>query len=83
MTEVIRFLELMGSSAHLRNASRAALYEALCACDLDSAMLWAILRGERERLQALMRAPDLVCGDFGLESDSEAGEVGMTGCGRT
>jgi len=80
MSKVIRFLELMGSSAHLRSASRAALYDALCACDVDSAMLWAILRGERERLQVLMQAPGLVCGDFGLESDTEAGEVRMTGC---
>ena len=61
MTNVIAFLETMGQDAELRHAGRSELYRELTDRQVDADAQWAILRGDSERLEALLGAPMITC----------------------
>jgi len=61
MSNVIAFLETMGQDAELRHAGRAELYRELTERQVDADAQWAILRGDSERLEALLGAPAIIC----------------------
>ena len=62
MSNVIRFLETMGSNADLRHAAKATLYKALNEANVDQDAQWAVLRGDENRLEALLGArAEMVC----------------------
>lgn len=62
MSNVIRFLETMGSNADLRHAAKPALYKALNEQQVDQDAQWAILSGGKNRLEALLGArTEMVC----------------------
>jgi hypothetical protein len=73
MSNVIAFLETMGQDAELRHAGRAELYRELTEQHVDADAQWAILRGDCERLEALLGAPTIVCCsiDKGDEEEEE------------
>jgi hypothetical protein len=76
MSNVIAFLETMGQDAVLRRAGRAELYRELTERQVDADAQWAILRGDSERLEALLGAPTIVCcsvnpGKEGEEEEEE------------
>ena len=73
MSNVIAFLETMGQDAELRHAGRAELYRELTERQVDAHAQWAILRGDGERLEALLGAPTIVCCSIvpGKEDDEE------------
>jgi len=54
MSNVIDFLEMMGKSAQLRNASRAQVANALEGTQIDASMRSAILANDATQLQALL-----------------------------
>lgn len=62
MSNVIRFLETMGSNADLRHAAKPALYKALNEQQVDQDAQWAILRGDKSRLEAFVGArTQMIC----------------------
>jgi len=62
MLNVIQFLETMGSNADLRHVAKPVLYKALSEQQLDQDAQWAILRGDKSRLEALLGArTEMVC----------------------
>jgi len=62
MSNLIQFLETMGSNADLRHAAKPTLYKALNAANVDQDAQWALLRGDRNRLEALLGARnEMVC----------------------
>lgn len=70
MSSVIRFLETMGQNADLRHAAKPTLYKALNAQQVDRDAQWAILRGDKNRLEALLGArTNMVCAVFAPEGD--------------
>ncbi len=73
MSNAIAFLETMGQDAGLRHAGRSELYNELTERQVDADAQWAILRGDSERLAALLGAPTIVCCSIspGKEDDEE------------
>ena len=70
MSNVIRFLETMGSNADLRHAAKSTLYKALNAANVDQDAQWAVLRGDKNRLEALLGArTEMVCAIVVYNSD--------------
>ena len=62
MSNVIKFLETMGSNADLRHAAKPALYKALNEQQVDQDAQWVVLRGDKNRLEALLGArTEMVC----------------------
>jgi hypothetical protein len=62
MSNVIRFLETMGSNADLRYAAKSTQYNALNAANVDQDAQWAVLRGDKDRLESLLGArTEMVC----------------------
>ena len=62
MSSVICFLQEMGQNADLRHAAKPILYAALGAQHVDLDAQWAILRGDKNRLEALLEArTQMVC----------------------
>lgn len=74
MSNVIAFLETMGRDAELRHAGRAELYNELTARQVDADAQWAILRGDSERLEALLGAPAIICCSITTPEDDEEEE---------
>ena len=74
MTKVIAFLETMGQDAELRHAGRSELYRELADRQVDADAQWAILRGDSERLEALLDAPMIVCCTIQPGKDDEEDE---------
>lgn len=71
---VVRFLELMGSSADLRRAPKPVLYAALQEHGIDAKALWAMLRGDDDALRGLLLARSLsICAMFACDADVEVG----------
>ena len=73
MSNVIAFLETIGQDAELRHAARSELYRELIERQVDANAQWAILRGDSERLEALLGAPAIICCSItpGKEDDDE------------
>jgi hypothetical protein len=61
MSNVIDFLERLGTDAHLRNASDVELEQALVNAQIDPAVREAILAGDQRRLESLLGATTNVC----------------------
>lgn len=61
MSNVIDFLERLGTDAHLRNASDVELEQALVNAQIDPTVREAILAGDQKRLERLLGATTNVC----------------------
>ena len=61
MLDPITLLETIGADANLIGANSAELDESLQRAGLTPALRSALLEGDLRTLQALLRAPDVVC----------------------
>jgi hypothetical protein len=61
MSNVIDFLERMGTDAHLRHASGDKLEQALIGAQIDPAVREALLMRDQRRLEELLGATTNVC----------------------
>ena len=61
MSNVIDFLERLGTDAKLRNASDVELEQALVSAQIDPEVRAAILAGDQQRLESLLGATTNVC----------------------
>ena len=61
MSNIIDFLERLGTDAKLRNASDAELEQALVHAQIDPEVRAAILAGDQKRLESLLGATTNVC----------------------
>lgn len=61
MSNVIDFLERLGTDAKLRNASDAELEQALVNAQIDPEVRAAILMRDQQRLESLLGASSNVC----------------------
>jgi hypothetical protein len=61
MSNVIRFLERLGTDAQLRHASDGELEQAMIGAQIDPAIRDALLRRDQRRLEELLGANANVC----------------------
>lgn len=71
MSNVIEFLERMGVDAAFRYAAPAEVERAAAEAQLDGALRAAIVRGDADRLGALIGARENVCCIVAVPSDGE------------
>ena len=71
MSNVVRFLEAMGSSAEMHAANTQTLYTALQQFDVRAEEQWAILRGSSATLASSLGARVIACSDLSLPQDAD------------
>lgn len=70
MSNVIDFLDRMGSDSRLRHADAAVLAAALQQANLDPELQAAVLAGDQQRLEAVLGArTNVICGLSPAEPD--------------
>lgn len=75
MSEVIEFLERLGSDAHLRQATNDEVGQALAEAGIEDPVIAAILSGDRLALESLLGAKaNVFCGVIGPEEKEDEQE---------
>jgi hypothetical protein len=76
MSNVIEFLERMGADAAFRFAAPNAVERAAAEAQIDGALRAAIVRGDADKLSALVGARENVCCIVAVPSDGEDEDEG-------
>jgi hypothetical protein len=72
VSEVIEFLERLGSDARLRQATHDEVGQALTEAGIEDPIIAAILSGDRMALESLLGAKaNVFCGVIGPEKEDE------------
>ncbi len=73
MSNLVDFLETIGSDATLRHAAPAHLHGAMQAANIDGAAQWAVMRGDCHRVQQILAAREhMVCLIMAPQAHAEA-----------